>query len=102
MSNGVIHVMTPWSSSKNIGRHNCSAFALRLALTLLLHVFLVFTKVSADDGIQTVLHITSPTMPNVKLQLDVEIMDSFGTPIPWGDLHVHHGRKMHIYVLHEV
>lgn len=57
---------------------------------------------AAAHGIQTLLHVSPDAEAEARLQLDLEIMDSFGTPVPWGDLHVHHGRKMHVYVVHQV
>lgn len=71
------------------------------ALTLCLTVF-AEASVAAAQGLQTLLHVSPDAEAESRQQLDLEIMDSFGTPVPWGDLHVHHGRKIHVYVVHEV
>ena len=37
-----------------------------------------------------------------RVRLDVSVADAAGTAVPWEDLRMHHGRKVHVYALHEV
>lgn len=73
------------------------------ALTMFVTVFVAWLATcAAARGVNTIVHLSPNPEVNARTQLDLEIMDSFGTAVPWGDLHVHHGRKIHVYVVHEV
>eukprot|EP00892_Ulva_mutabilis_P000586 jgi/Ulvmu1/10528/UM064_0066.1 len=71
------------------------------ALMLFVTVFVALLTGVAARKIHTELNVRSEIQQETRTQLDLEVIDSFGTPIPWGDLHLHHGRKMHVYVVHE-
>lgn len=78
--------------------------AFRQVLPVSWALLTVFASASAvaARGVQTLLHVNPDAEINTRIQLDLEMIDSFGSPVPWGDLHMHHGRRMHVYVLHEV
>lgn len=57
---------------------------------------------SANRRVSTALHTDPSILVNERSKLDLEVIDSFGEPIPWRDLVLHHERKIHIYVVHQV
>jgi hypothetical protein len=74
------------------------SFPVFLAVTLLLGVPGYISGKSVDINIQ----INQEVLVNEAVWLDVEISDVTGTPVPWEDLLEQHGRRVHIYVVHEV
>jgi hypothetical protein len=73
----------------------------RALLALALFIFLV-SPAFADRRMWTVVHSDPTIYAGEKSKLDLEVMDSFGDPVPWGDLMLHHERKIHIYAVHQV
>lgn len=73
-----------------------SAVLLLALAPFLLHV---------SDGrrlINTVLHNDPVLIANEPTKLDIEVRDSFGDVVPWGDLLLVHQRKIHVYAIHQV
>lgn len=71
--------------------------ALRLLVGLAL-----MCGAEGDRLISTVLHRDRVVTANKPAKLDIEVLDSFGDVVPWGDLLKVHQRKMHVYAIHQV
>ena len=74
---------------------------LRSVVLLALASFLVH----ASDGrrlIRTVIHRDAQLLVNQPTKLDIEVVDSFGDVVPWGDLLLVHQRRVHVYAIHQV
>ena len=75
--------------------------SLRSLVQLALLPFLLHAAYSRRL-ISTVIHRDPVLIANKPTKLDIEVLDSFGDVVPWGDLLLSHQRKVHVYAIHQV